>query len=246
MKLCFSKKLTTLGMMSVLAGVALTAPTTASADLTGNIGVFSKYVLRGITNTTENNGTTVQGGFDYSHASGFYAGYWGSNLGYGNGTTATGFENDLYAGYAGQAGDASYSLGLIQYYYMEVEDSDGLEFVGSVGYGPVKAGFKYLTNDVAWGNTGDIYWTVDYSASLPMDFGFGASLGYYTYEESGDFIATTANDSAFRHLNLSLTHPIGDTGANMNVTYVIGGEDRQGNEQEDALVLGVTYGFEVK
>ncbi len=245
MKLCFSKKLTTLGMMSVLAGVALAVPTAASAALTGNLGVFSKYVLRGITNTTENDNTTVQGGFDYSHASGFYAGYWGSNLGYGSGS-ANGFENDIYGGYAGQAGDVSYSVGLIQYYYMEVDDSDGLEFVGSLGYGPVKAGFKYLTKDVAWGNTGDIYWTVDYSASLPMEFGFGASLGYYTYEESGDFIASSANDSAFRHLNLSLTHPIGATGANMNVTYVIGGEDRQGTEQDDALVLGVTYGFEVK
>ncbi len=238
--------LLSLTLASVTGVAALVMPGTASADLTGNIGVFSKYVLRGITNATENDNTTVQGGFDYSHASGFYAGYWGSNLGYGNGATNTGFENDLYAGYAGKAGDFSYSLGLIQYYYIEVDDSDGLEFVGSVGYGPVKAGFKYLTKDVAWGNTGDIYWTVDYSASLPMEFGFGASLGYYTYEESGDFIPATANDSAFRHLNLSLSHPVGDTGANMNVTYVIGGEDRQGTDQEDTVVLGLTYGFEVK
>ncbi len=246
MKLRLSNKLTTLGMATALAGVALAAPSVASADLSGNIGVFSKYVLRGITNATENDSTTVQGGFDYSHASGLYAGYWGSNLGYGNAMTNTGFENDIYGGYAGETNGVSYNVGLIQYYYIEVDDSDGLEFVGSVGYGPVKAGFKYLTNDVAWGNTGDIYWTVDYSASLPMEFGFGASLGYYTYEESGDFIASSANDSAFRHLNLTLSHPVGTTGADMSITYVIGGEDRQGTDQEDTVVLGLTYGFEVK
>ncbi len=240
-----SHKLTKFGLATVLAGTAVMAPALASAELSGNIGVFSKYVLRGITADTENDGTTVQGGLDWSHESGVYAGYWGSNLDYGNATSATGFENNFYVGYAGEAAGLSYDIGLIQYYYIEVEDSDALEVVGSLGYGPVTAGFKYLTEDAAWGNTGDIYWTLDYDAALPKDFAFNASLGYYTYEEEGDFIPSSAKDSAFRHFNLTLSHPIAQTGADMSITYVIGGKDRQDNDQEDTVVLGVSYGFDI-
>ncbi len=43
---------------------------------------FLRYNLRGITNTPENEDTTIQGGLDYSHASGFYAGWSGCTLGY--------------------------------------------------------------------------------------------------------------------------------------------------------------------
>ena len=54
----------------------------AHADVTGNIAVVSKYVLRGITNDTESDTATLQGGFDYAHSSGVYVGYWGSGLDY--------------------------------------------------------------------------------------------------------------------------------------------------------------------
>lgn len=245
MKLAKSFTLAPLALALGVSSAMIFAPTVAQAGATGHIGVFSKYVLYGITNNTENDGTTVQGGFDWSADSGFYLGYWGSNLDYGNLTTETGFENDFYGGYAGKAGDVSYSVGLIQYYYMGVDDSDGLEFVGTVGFGPLTGGFECLTKDVAWGNTGDIYWSLTYSTKLPNNFGLDATLGYYTYEDEGDFIASTPEDGGFRHLDLTLYHAIGKTGAGMSLTYIIGGDDRNGNEQENALVLGVKYAFDM-
>src|SRR5690606_6797102 len=83
--------MTALGVLSVAAQPV-------QAAVSGNIGVFSKYVLRGVTNDAESDDPALQGGFDYSHDSGFYAGYWGSSLDYnyetGSDTTAaTGFEN---------------------------------------------------------------------------------------------------------------------------------------------------------
>jgi uncharacterized protein (TIGR02001 family) len=248
-----ASKLTRFGIATALAGTMVAAPLMADAGVTGNIGVFSKYVLRGITNNTENDGATVQGGFDYAGDNGIYAGYWGSNLDYGNTTTATGFENDLYAGWGGKTGDVSYSIGFIQYVYVEVNDSNGLEINPTVGYGPVTFGLKYLATDVAWGNSGDIYWTLGYSASLPADFGFGATAGYYTYEKDDNSkmcggtsgCGITTKSSAFRHLDLSLTHPIGKTGATMSLTYTLGGKDRTGTDQKDAMVLGVKYGFDI-
>lgn len=240
-----NSRLASAALAGTVASSALLMPAVATADVTGNIGVFSKYVLRGITNDTEADNGALQGGFDYTHATGLYAGWWGSSLDYGSSGTQTGFENDFYAGYAGTAGPVSYNGGVIQYYYMEVDDSNGTELVGSVGYGPVTLGVKYLLTDVAWGNTGDMYWTLGYSTKLPRDFSVGATLGYYVYEDEGDYIPATENDSAFRHLDVSLAHPIGNTGADMSVTYTMGGEDRQGTDQKDALVFGIKYGFKL-
>lgn len=229
-------------------GLGAVMPTAAHAEVSGNIGVFSKYVLRGITNTPESEEAVLQGGFDYAADSGFYAGYWASSLGYGGPEGGTGAENDLYAGYAGEVGGLSYSFGAVYYYYMGgIEDADAPEAVASIGFGPVSLGVNYLLEDVVWGNTGDMYVTANYATDLPAGFGFDATLGYYVYEDEGDFDAglATTEDSAFRHLNLSLSHPIGATGADMGLTYVLGGKNRQGTDQEDTIVLGVSYAFDI-
>lgn len=232
--------------LAVVLGLPMAA---AHADLAGNIGVHSKYLLRGI--GMENDNTAVQGGVDYTHDSGFYAGWWGSNLGYsydsdGGTKDGNGFENDFYGGFAGSAGDFTYKAGLIQYYYIDVDDSDLTEFLGNVGYGPFSVQMQYLLNDGWWGNSGDIYWTANYSTELPRNFKFGASLGYYTYNDDDNSemcVDCTTEDSAFRHLNLTVSHPMGDTGADMYVQYTIAGENRSGDEFDNKVVFGLTYGF---
>lgn len=50
----------------------------ATYTLTGNFGVFSQYIFRGLTQTNHN--PAAQGGFDWTHESGFYAGTWTSNI----------------------------------------------------------------------------------------------------------------------------------------------------------------------
>lgn len=223
----------------------------AHADVTGNIGVVSKYVLRGITNSdsagSENNGAAVQGGFDWSHASGVYLGYWGSSLSYGDPSKPSpqdsGFESDLYGGYKFKAGPVALDVGVIQYLYSAIGDADGLEAVLNAGIGPVTLGMKYLTTDVVWGNKGDIYWTLGFARDLPSEFKFSAVAGYYTYEDSGEFIASSVEDSAFRHVDLKLSHPLGKSGADMSLTYIVGGKDRQSRDQSNTIVLGLSTGF---
>ncbi len=231
---------TFIATMSLAAG-------SAQADLSGNVGVVSKYVLRGITADTENSSAAVQGGFDYSHESGFYAGYWGSSLDYRDvdSTVDTSFENDVYAGWAGDVGSVSLSAGLIYYYYLDMEDANGTEFAATAGVGPVTLGVKYLLEDTLWGNSGDTYLTLAASHDLPNDFTIGATAGYYFYEDQGDFINATPEGSGFRHLDVSLSHPIGQTGAVMSLTYIIGGEDRNGVDQENTAVLGISYAFDI-
>lgn len=231
-----------------LAACAFLSPMTASADMTGNIGVHSKYVLRGITGPAEeNDNAALQGGLDYSHDSGLYAGWWFSSLGYSSSPDSSkGVENDFYAGYAGDIGGLGYNVGLIQYYYIDVDDSNLTELTGKLSLGGGYVGMQYLLNDGAWGNAGDIYWKAGYALDLPSSFNLAFDLGYYTYDDStSKYGVTTEQDSAFRHFNITLSHPIGNSGANMYAQYIVAGEDRHEVEYDDTMVFGITYGFDL-
>lgn len=254
------KKLIPLAVSTAMAAPMLMAVSSAQADLTGNVGVHSKYLLRGI--SEENTGAALQGGVDYSEGL-FYAGWWGSSLSYnyenpGNGkTNKTGFENNLYGGVTGEISGISWDVGLIQYLYVNVDDSDLTELKMAVGMGDFTGQMQYLLNDGFWGNAGDIYFTLGYETDIPKGFTFGASLGYYIYDDSdnADLCAganlaagcnLTTKKSNFRHLNLTLSHPIGDTGADMYVQYTKAGKDRSNVKHDDSMVMGITYDFDIK
>ena len=234
-------------------GVLSLAAQSAQATTTGNIGVVSKYVLRGVTNDAESDDPALQGGLDYTNENGFYAGYWGSSLDYNykknGGTTAkTGFENDLYFGYAPTVGDVTFNIGLIQYVYVSVDDSDLTEGVLGVSYKGAYVKMQYLLNDGVWGNSGDIYWTAGYAFKLPSDFSFAVDLGYYTYNDNDNdkLGSVTKQTSAFRHANFTLSHPIGETGATAGLTYIVAGETRDEVKQGNTMVFGIKYNFDIK
>jgi uncharacterized protein (TIGR02001 family) len=117
-------------MTSVNVNAAETAaPAAAPASphtLTANIGFFTDYIFRGISYARERG--SVQGGFDYSHASGLYAGVWGTNVSSDiyaiNGNT---FEVDLYGGYVHTINpDLSINVGVLQFYYPQNKKDGGL------------------------------------------------------------------------------------------------------------------------
>ena len=100
----------TLLAASMLAAFALpavsnaqTAPAAAPAaeksphTITGNLGIFSSYRFRGIDQTFGK--PALQGGIDYSHESGFYAGNWNSNVSQGAGYPGGNLEMDFYGGW---------------------------------------------------------------------------------------------------------------------------------------------------
>lgn len=242
-----------------LAAGSVIAPMSASAEWTGNIGVHSKYLLRGIFEEDEDG--AVQGGLDYSNDSGFYAGWWFSSLSYNyeasadTDTTGTGVENDFYGGFAGEMSGIGYDIGLIQYVYVNVDDSDLTELTASLSMGGGYVGMQYLLTDGWWGNAGDIYWKAGYAMDLPKNFGLAFDLGYYTYDDDDNSelggcggvtpCNVTTEDSAFRHFNVTLSHPVGNTGADMYAQYTFAGKDRTGTEYDDTMVFGLTYGFDI-
>jgi len=74
------KSLIALVLVGAFAASAMaeeTAPASAHT-ITGNVTVVNDYVFRGLSQT--NGKPAIQGGFDYSHASGFYVGTWLSSI----------------------------------------------------------------------------------------------------------------------------------------------------------------------
>jgi uncharacterized protein (TIGR02001 family) len=102
-----------------VAAAALAMAGAAGAEdsphtLTANVGLFSQYVFRGLAQSNEK--PAIQGGADYAHASGFYAGTWLSNVSWFSDTNAgnsNSLEWDLYGGFRkswdnGFTGDVGY------------------------------------------------------------------------------------------------------------------------------------------
>lgn len=102
-----------------LAAAQAAAPAAAAPasphTVTGNVGLFSSYRFRGIDQTFGK--PALQGGIDYSHSSGFYAGNWNSNVNSGAGYPGGNLEMDFYGGWKNTWGDWGLDLGALYYYY---------------------------------------------------------------------------------------------------------------------------------
>ena len=94
---------------------APTAAPRAEHTVTGNVGLFSEYRFRGISQTFAK--PAIQGGFDYSHASGIYLGNWNSNVSSGAGFPTGNLEMDLFGGWKKSWDDWGLDVGFIYYYY---------------------------------------------------------------------------------------------------------------------------------
>lgn len=96
----------------------------AESSLTGNIGVTTNYMWRGITKSDDR--AAVSSGLDYAHSSGWYIGIWTSSL---DGSNSEGnYELNLYTGYGLNAGPVDFDFGFINYRFpVSWEDADFAE-----------------------------------------------------------------------------------------------------------------------
>lgn len=159
----------------ILAASALVLSAPSHAEVSGNVALTTDYVWRGMTQT--DNDPAIQGGFDYSHESGFYLGVWGSNVDFG--TTAD-LEIDFYGGYATELDSGlGFDIGAIRYLYPDSPDTANWnEIYGSVNWVGLTAGIAY-SDDVLGTDTDGTYYSLGYDYALPMDVGLSAAVGYY-------------------------------------------------------------------
>lgn len=153
----------------------------AFAGVTGNVGVVSEYLFRGI---EQSGGAAVQGGIDFATDAGVYLGTWASNT--GGAASSGGTELDLYGGYAFKAGPVGLDFGAIYYLYNEDQEDLG----GDEGYDYFEV---YAKASISW-FAAQVYYSPDY-------------LGDAT-ETAAD---AAGKDTDFLYVNLMANIPLSDS-----------------------------------
>lgn len=175
-----------------LPGVAQTAaPAEADYSLSGNLGVFSDYRFRGISQT--NKKPAIQGGIDFAHKSGLYLGNWNSNVDSAlyNGAN---IEMDFYGGWKTSVEGFGIDLGAIYYYYPGSGDNPGTfstnntELVIGASFGPVALKYNYAVSDFFGvpGTSGAYYVLLSGAHDFGNGFGINGSVGYQGGLKNGD------------------------------------------------------------
>ncbi len=179
---------------------AADAAPTPTHTFTPNVGVVSDYLFRGISQTK--GGAALQGGIDYSHSSGLYAGVWASTITWvkqylGKGST----EIDLYGGYKNTfaGGDWNYDVGLIAYNYPGKGSATGE--VGFAGFGPL---YNPNTTEV-YGALGYKWLTAKYSHTVSKNF-----IGWVPYSPSAAGLDYSKSTRGSNYLELNAAYDIGN------------------------------------
>ena len=204
-----------------------------------NVGLFSQYIFRGLTQT--NNKPALQGGFDVSHKSGLYIGGWSSNVSWlrdnasvPNGTpvynSGGSLEIDLYGGFKTELGKTGLGidLGALQYYYPGAHNTalpkaNTTELYGALSYGWLQAKLSGVVSNDAWG--------------------FGKKYGNPGYTRNGD-------ETGAYYAELNANIPLADTGITAllhigrqefkDARYQAGGPDASYTDWK----VGLTKGFD--
>lgn len=167
------KSLKVIALSAALVAAGLSAPASA-ADLTGNIGVTSNYVWRGLTQT--GNISSISGGLDYSHKSGFYAGTWVADTNFGS------QEHDLYAGYGMKTGPVELDFGGIQYRYSQDDTLDWTEFYVGATYKDFGAQIN-ISSDVFGSGTDGMYIEGSYEHEIKKGLALTVHVGSYDFDD---------------------------------------------------------------
>ncbi len=206
MKATLTRAALTMGVCAALAAQSAVAEDGGPHTVTANFGVVSNYIWRGQSQT--DNQPAVQGGLDYSHASGLYAGAWVSNVDFGVGDD-TNYEVDLKTGFGGAVNDdLRYDVNLLYVGYPDIDDADMAELGGSVTYQFLTLGLSYTiygqADNSAPYDVGDLYYNGALNFNLMYNLKLNVRAGYY------DFDAPQVID--YTHWGLSVSRDAGDFG----------------------------------
>ena len=235
------KSLITTAVLGALAAPSFVfaADAAPASDFTAsyNVGLFSQYIFRGLTQT--NNKPALQGGFDVSHKSDLYTGGWASNVSWlrDNASIGTALYNsggsleiDLYGGFKTELGKTGLGidLGALQYYYPGAHvntnpKANTTELYGALSYGWLQAKLSGVVSNDAWG--------------------FGKKYGNPGYTGNGD-----ERGAYYAELNANI--PLADTGITAllhigrqefkDARYQAGGPDASYTDWK----VGLTKGFD--
>lgn len=223
-----------LGAAMLVPAMGYTAEEESPHTLSANVGLWSQYIFRGVTQTDED--PALQGGLDYSHKSGFYLGMWGSNISWLHDAGLyknSSLEVDFYGGFRNAIGDTdfSYDVGLLQYWYpgnkasSSVNSADTTEVYAGVGWKWLSAKFSYSLTDTFGFDNSDGSYYFDLGASVPLGES-GVTLGaHYGHQEfEGRSGGVSNDDFSYNDWKLSAAYDLGMvskvmSGATIGVMY---------------------------
>jgi len=205
-------------------------PGASPHTFSANVALMSNYVFRGITYTQ--NRPAIQGGFDYAHESGFYAGVWGTNVSH-KAINGASLELDLYGGYTRNFGeDWRIDVGLLQFYYPENPKLPGsdqkyntLELYGAVGWRFLTLKYSSTLTDFFGFNSasmgtgrgdsrGSGYLELNADIPLPYDFTLGLHVGRQWVRHYGEFNYTDWRAAISKTFGAGWTVMLAYTGTN--------------------------------
>lgn len=161
---------------ALVAAASAAAPAFAQdVTVTGNVALVSDYQWRNVTQS--NYDATIQGGFDVTASSGFYAGVWASGVDFGNPSDSN-LEVDLYGGFRFDLGGVATDVGVIHYAYPD--STSDINFTEA--YAKFSKGFDALTlsGSVNWDPDNETIYA-DVGAAYKIVDGFSVNGGYGTY-----------------------------------------------------------------
>ncbi len=169
-------------LLSLTVASVLATPLIASAGdygtVSANVALTTDYYFRGISQT-QNDGA-IQGGFDWNHDSGLYAGVWGSNVAFADDVNGdVNLELDTYLGFANTFGDTGigYDVSVLRYNYNNSPNYETTEWTAALNYSYFSASYSYSSD---WFDTGDAsnYFALSFDYDeLPMGLALNASVG---------------------------------------------------------------------
>ena len=166
----------------------------AASPLSFNVGLFSDYRYRGISQTRLK--PAVQAGVDYAIPGGFYVGAWASNIKWiKDGGGDANVEIDLYGGYKGEiTKEVTFDVGVLTYQYPRHHLSTSpntTELYGAVSFGPATLKYSHsVTNLFGFVDSKNSGY-FDLSATFDVSgFGVTPHIGYQKVSGNSNFSYT--------------------------------------------------------
>lgn len=222
------KKLSLAALIALSMLGSVSAVQADEIGISGNVGVTSNYMWRGMTQTKDDGAISAEIDFDYN---GFYLGAWAANVDFDGDED---YELDVYIGYGNSIGNFSYDVNYLKFLYPSSDDStDFDELTVGLGYeiDKLSLGASYSFG-VHTENNGAKNDYAEVTASYDFDV-VSLDLSYGDYENTGD------NYSA----GLSKSFDINGNAIDLAVAYVDFDSDAGKDGDEDEVFASLTYSF---
>ncbi len=232
--------------------------------VTANVGLFSQYAYRGLAQTNQR--PALQGGADYAHSSGLYAGTWLSNVSWFSDTnagTSNSLEWDLYAGYKKSWDNGvTADIGYLRYEYPgnyptlpagTVEPHTDEGYV-AIGWKWASLKYSYAFSDLFGVEDSDGSDYLDLTVTIPLNDAFSvvghAGRQNFRGASTSALAAGTNNDAlyAYDDYRLTLSYAFAP-GWSVLATFTTTNAEDAGytvlgkNIGDDQALVGITHTF---